>query len=175
VQIVGLYKGYQSYGKQSSPFCYAYKRSGNPPFTKDQIEYEYKSGFKRTATWEMAGGVKSWIEGMPENVLANQFPLTPPIFINESLVESFFKQRAIREHEIARAMREADAEWDKEPDYNLLNEVFPQKFDQCSPGWGKGCEFKKLCHGNCTNPLEQGFSWREPHHEKEMEMFESEG
>lgn len=170
VQIVGLYKGYQSYGKQSSPFCYAYMKKGNPPFSEDQIAYEYKAGLKRYPVWELEGGVKKWVDDMPETVLANQFPMSPPIFVNEDMVNSFFEQRAIREGEIAYAAKNVD----DIPLNILLNEVFPQKFDQCIPPYGRACEFKKLCHGRCDDPLKEGFDWRTPHHQLELEMFENE-
>ena len=160
VQIVGLYKGYESYGKQSSPFCYAYKKAGNPPFTQDAIQYEYKAGFKRIPTWELEGGVKAWVDGMPENVLANQFPMTAPIPINEDLIDSFFKQRLVREMQIAKCAQ-------SDPNMADLDEFFPQRFDQCQPSFGYACGFKKLCHGYVENPLEDGFVLREPHHELE--------
>lgn len=162
VQIVGLYKGYESYGKQSSPFCYAYKKSGNPPFSQDQVQYDYKPGFRRVATWEMEGGVKAWVEGMPDLILANQFPLTPPIFVNEDLVGSFFKQRLLRERQIAIAATSSPNEAD-------LDEFFPQHFDQCVPSYGWSCEFKKLCHGHVETPLEDGFELRTPHHKRELD------
>src|SRR6185503_10738340 len=88
----------------SSPFCYAYKKSGNPPFTQDQVQYDYKAGFRRSPTWEMAGGVKAWVASMPDNVLADQFPMTAPIMVNDALVDKFFKQRLYREMEIANAI-----------------------------------------------------------------------
>lgn len=166
VQIVGLYKGYESYGKQSSPFCYAYKRSGNPPFTEDQVQYEYKAGFKRYATWELPGGVKAWVDGMPENVLANQFPMTAPIFVNDDLVEAFFKQRAYREANIVVAMRGLSE--DSEDADHYLNSYFPQHFDQCVPSFGWSCQFKKLCHGQVADPLTEGYVLRTPHHAKEV-------
>lgn len=161
VQIIGLYKGYESYGKQGSPFCYAYKRAGNPPFTKDQIDYEFRPGFKRTPTWEMEGGVKKWIENMPELVLANQYPLTPPIMVNEDLVNSFFKQRLIREREIATFSGPDD-----------LDRIFPQHFDKCVPSFGWQCQFKKLCHSQVDDPLTEGFQPRQPHHARELEALD---
>ncbi len=166
VQIVGLYKGYESYGKQSSPFCYAYKKQGNPPFTSDQVSYEFKAGFKRSATWEMAGGVKAWIDRMPDNILANQFPLTAPIMVNDDLVESFFRQRLHREREIAAVAG---------LDLNVfdLDKVFPQRFDQCVPSFGYGCPFKKICHGEVSSPLEDGFEPRQPHHARELEALDA--
>lgn len=160
VQIVGLYKGYESYGKQNSPFCYAYMKKGNPPFTQDVIGYEWKSGLKRYPTWELEGGVKKWVEDMPEEVLGNQFPMTAPIMINEELVEAFFRQLRIRETEIRNG-----------GDIDL---VFPQRFDQCVPSFGYSCEFRKLCHGNVDDPLTVGYTYREPHHKREMEIFNAE-
>lgn len=169
VQIVGMYKGYESYGKQSSPFCYAYKKSGNPPFTKDIIQYEYKPGFKRTATWEMDGGVKDWVAGMSSNTLADQFPLTAPIMVNEDLIKSFFKQRLARENQIAiSAFR---GEYD-DP-ITGIDTVYPQRFDQCVPSFGYSCPFKKLCFGQVNNPLQEGFELRTPHHERELTRFEA--
>jgi hypothetical protein len=166
VQIVGLYKGYESYGKQSSPFCYAYKKSGNPPFTQDQVQYEFKAGFKRVPTWEMAGGVKAWVEGMPDTVLADQYPMTPQIMVDEQLVNDFFKQRLIREKEISTSV------WEGEYDSPVtgIDSVFPQRFDQCEPSFGYSCPFKKLCFGHVTDPLTEGYELRTPHHARELEQ-----
>lgn len=165
VQIVGLYKGYESYGKQSSPFCYAYKKSGNPPFTKDLVQYEYKAGFKRYATWELPGGTKKWVDDMPEEILVNQFPLTPQIYVNEELVEAFFTQRLLREMEIAEANEEMKS------GKNLMDRVYPQRFDQCVPSFGWSCQYRKLCHGFVQDPLTEGFILREPHHDLEREQM----
>lgn len=167
VQIVGLYKGYESYGKQSSPFCYAYKKAGNPPFTKDIISYDYKAGLRRSATWEMPGGVKAWVEGMPDNVLTDQFPMTAPIPVNDDLVQAFFKQRVYRETEITTAAQVG--EYDS-PETGL-DKVYPQRFDQCKPSFGWSCGFNKLCHGHVSDPLTEGFELRTPHHQKELEQL----
>lgn len=172
VQIVGLYKGYESYGKQSSPFCYAYKKSGNPPFTQDQVQYEYKAGFRRYATWELPGGVKKWVEDMPDEILANQFPLTPQIFVNEDLIARFFKQRLNREQDIEDAVTcLEEAKDDPEETQMYLDHYFPQMFDQCQPSFGWSCQYKKLCHGFVQDPLAEGFIEREPHHGAEREQL----
>jgi hypothetical protein len=163
VQIVGLYKGYESYGKQSSPFCYAYIKKGNPPFSQDQVQYEYKAGFRRYPTWELPGGVKAWVESMPENVLTNQFPLTPPIFVNEDLVNKFFNQRLLREREIADHLNLHGFQ------DIMLDKVFPQHFDQCNPSYGWSCPYSKLCHGEVKDPLQEGYEFRVPHHARELE------
>lgn len=167
--VQGLYKGYASYGKQNSPFCYAYMRGGNPPFTQKQVLYEYKAGFKRTPTWEMEGGVKQWIAEMPIDILTSQFPATPPIFYKDYEVKNFFAQRAVREMEIDMAMallKDAD---DADVKQAILNTAFEQKFDQCYPFIGRPCQYLKLCHGDATDPLSKGYEFRQPHHALEME------
>jgi hypothetical protein len=167
--IIGLYKGYKSYNKQNSPYCYAYSRSGNPPFTADTLLYEYKAGFKRTPTWNLDGGVKAWVEKMPEALLGEQYLQTPPLFYREDLVNAFFAQRSYREREIKMAMdmlKNADEESKKE----ILNVSFPQRFDQCVPSWGHPCPYRRICHGHVENPLMDGFAYREPHHLRELEQ-----
>lgn len=173
VLVQGLYKGFESYGKQSSPFCYGYHRNGNPPFTASETLYEYRAGFRRIPTWEMPGGVKAWVERMPANVLTDQFPQVPPIFVNEDLIRNFFNQRAVREHEIDMALdllKGNDAASEE-----ILNTAFPQRFDQCHPYFGRSCQFLKLCHGHSDNPLKEGFEYRMPHHELEVKRFEDKG
>lgn len=170
VIVQGLYKGYKSYGRQNSPFCYAYHKAGNPPFSEDQFLYEYRSGFKRYPTWMMKGGVKGWIEGMHPDFLAAQFPQTPPIFINESLVNAFFQQRDYREHEIAEAAEWLNSHPNDEDRGLVLAQAFPQRFDQCIPSFGKPCPYRLLCHGGVTDPLNHGYTYRESHHALEVEL-----
>lgn len=175
--VQGLYKGYESYGKQSSPFCYAYKRAAHPPFSKEEITYDYKPGLKRFPVWELEGGVKAWVEGMPEVILADQFPQTAPIYIKDYLVDAFFAQRANREHEIKMAMEVIDAAQklgDMEHRDKILNSGFPQRFDQCTPSFGRACPYIKLCHGRDIHPLEAGFTYRQPHHEAEEKLVSPE-
>ncbi len=155
VVVQGLFKGFESYGKQSSVFCYAYKKAGHPPFSEEQISYEYRSGFKRTPVWELDGGIREWVEEMPDHVLADQFPQTPPIFINDDLIDQFFKQRAVREAQIREFRQHIDP-------IDRIDEVFPQRFDQCQPAWGFACSYRKLCHSG-VDPFEEGYVWREPH------------
>lgn len=174
VVVQGLYKGYESYGRQNSPFCYAYVRAGNPPFTQDQVRYDYAAGFRRQPVWERSGGVRLWVSEMPDEILADQFPATPPIFVKEELVNAFLAQTTIREMDIAQTMHllaNPGARGEDVTEESLINATFPQHFEACQPAWGRGCSFKRLCHGRVDNPLEQGYVLREPHHQPEAEAF----
>lgn len=174
VIVQGLYKGYRSYNKQNSPFCYSYRREGKPPFVPDSFIYEYKAGYFRFPTWKMDGGVAVWIEGMPEAMLADQFPQTPPIFINHDLVEAFFRQRTFREHKIQQAI-EILHEADEDITRATLDVAFPQKFDMCVPPYGHPCMFRKLCHSGITDPLAAGYIPRVPHHQYELDQWNAKG
>lgn len=173
VLVQGLYKGYVNYGKQTSPFCYAYFRAGNPPFTKDAWSYGYAAGYKKFPVWVMDGGVRAWVDAMPSDILAEQFPQVPTIFVNDDLVDAFFRQRAERESEIAmaaKALRQPDLDADTRQ--KVLDMSFPQRFDQCRPSFGKACQFNQLCHGAPgRDPLEHGFVYRTPHHQPEVDAW----
>lgn len=166
--VQGLFKGYSSYGKQNSPFCYAYKRNGNPPFTQDAVEYAYKAGFKRYPTWELEGGVKKWVEDMPANILADQFPQTPPIFINNDLIDAFFRQRASREWDIVNSMHLISSHEVSDNDKRYeMDRTFPQKWEACRPAWGYSCNYRKLCHSDAgSDPLNNGFTPRNEDHQQ---------
>ena len=167
-----------SYGKQSSPFCYAYAQQGHPPFYKPVLSYEYRNGLRRVPTWELEGGTKSWVENMPTNVLADQYPQTPPIFPNDELITDFFQQRAMRELEIKMAGEMIQMGIDPKV---TLNGAFPQRFDKCKPAFGsrnssgqvKPCQNRIMCHGGCVDPLKAGFTKRVPHHQLEIAQNEA--
>lgn len=161
-----------SYGKQNSPFCHSYFRQGTPPFSYPDWQYAYKSGYKRTPTWEMEGGVKKWVDEMPERVLADIYPCTPPIFVNEQLVADFFAQRQIREVEIREAVKVInDPDMPEAMRKQFLNCFFPQRYDQCNPSFGRPCGFRELCFGNVTDPIARGWTLRDPHFAAEAEQL----
>lgn len=183
VIVQGLFKGGESYGKQNSPFCYLYERKGQPPFSKDEVLYSYRGGFKRTPVWERAGGVRAWVQEMPEDVLADQFPQAPPIFVKDELVSSFFRQRAWREKEIGLALDMLEG-LEGEEGRGLLDVAFPQRFDKCREPWGEGgkgrkCDYLRICHGGVEGVSEgtpaAGFEWRVPHHLPEEERWRENG
>jgi hypothetical protein len=147
-----------------------------PPFQKEKLSYTYMAGFKKYPTWQLEGGVKKWVEGMPANILSQQLPITPPIFINRDLVDAFFRQRAAREHKIRQAREDILSPLVNQQVKNgLLDEVFPQHFEECSPAWGDGCPYKKLCHGNVADPLKVGFDLRHSHHQIEEDQLNDAG
>ena len=132
--------------------------------------------------WELdpasggVAGLSGWIDGMPEQVLAEQFPQTPPLYIKPDLIDRFFAQRLLREVEISQALNVVtDPSMPDAMRLQFMDGFFPQKFDQCNPaGFGRPCQFRQLCHGGLEDPLSAGWTKREPHHTPEMEQFNAE-
>ena len=94
---------------------------------------------------------------MPEALLAEQFPRTPLIFPDDDLIDTFFKQRAMRQTEIEMANELLKVAEDEDAKREILNVAYPQKFDACNPGWGKECVFRHICFGHNPDPLTMGY------------------
>lgn len=174
--IQGLYKGFYSHGKFNSNLAYGYRRRGKPG-KPDSWMFEYLAGYRKAPSWDYPGGVKAYIEAMPEHVLAAQFIQTPPIYYDAGIAEAFFRQRRIREGRIA-----ADAEvmmaqgWGPHDLPDLMDRTFPQTLSACTPGWGSICDYVGLCSGPArVDPLQVGYEWRRPHHEPEARQMKEEG
>src|SRR3990167_979437 len=166
--IQGLYKGSSNYGKFSSQLVYAYYNKGNPPFSKEAISHEFKSGLKRTPIWNIEGGMSSWVNKIPSEVLSEQFPQTPLISINDAMCDDFFHQRALREQSISKIIPFLKDPATQESARKLiLNTHYPQSFSQCSQAWGKECPFYRICHGPAdVDPLSFGFIQKNREHQE---------
>ena len=171
--VQGFYKSYVSqWNRLESIFCYAYHKPGEPPFSKPIWSYEYKAGLKKFPIWQREGGVKQWLEDMPFQVLASQFPQTPPIFINQTIVEEFFEQQGLREIEI-RAARDAVMGMDvfSNERRRIYMKTFPKHFESCN-AWNRPCPYKRLCFGAPVDPLTIGFTPRYSHHQMEQDELD---
>jgi hypothetical protein len=174
--VVGLYKGRKGRdGRQSSPFAWGWRTEDLPGILRPQFSYEEqrRKGWERFLTQGYPGGVAQWVADMPEELLARQFAVTEPIFLRRDLVDALVRQVVHREDEIARAAARFAVDGTVTP--AVLDEVFPQYFNNCTPAFGHNCEFNEPCWVPWVgrDPLASGlFVPREPHHEAERKVFE---
>lgn len=169
--VQGFYKGYEDrrWNRWESHFCYGYHKPGNPPFEREQWQFEYKYGFKKAPLWNREGGVKRWVEEMPMAMLSSSYPCTPPIFLKSHLVEEFFQQQGMRELDI-REHRDVNP-FDPN-DLPVMRRYFPQHWEACN-AWNRECGYKRLCHGAPVDPLTIGYQLRHSHHALEQEQFDA--
>lgn len=164
--VQGLYKGSLMFGKFSSDVVYGYARPSNPPFTNLQTSYEYRPGMRKFPVWDIPGGVKTWVENMPPALISEQFPQTPLIFPDQELIEAFFRQRAHREMAVLRAKEELAEYTNPDEQQLIMDIVFPQFLDKCTPASWEECPFKRICWNPTVreNPLAHGYIQRNQDH-----------
>jgi hypothetical protein len=173
--VQALYKGRMVDGELSSIFAYGYSAAKRPAGSK--LSYAYVRGLRKYPVWEEPGGIKKWIEEMPQEILVAQIPESRTVSVKRAQIEASLRQAAIREKEIYASgalIRQLLAqtrpnrgriEWH-------LDHNFPQTFSACTPVVGYACPYKPLCFNPIAqrNPEAHGFVPREPHHEQEKAL-----
>lgn len=159
---------------QRSPLIYGYEHPGNPPFDEPAYDFNYtkKKGWKMFKVWtdKNIGGVKGWVDWLPEELVESQFAVVPPIMRNESAIRSKVTQLVQIELNAHIGMRIYDAASNDEERVLALDMNFPQNERSCI--WPNKCWMYSMCHSLGVNesPLESGvYVPREPHHPQELE------
>lgn len=191
--VQGLYKGYKARDKSGenlrSPFCEGWRWLGGA-----RVEYSYT--YMRAKGWErfapadsFDGGTAAWVEAMPADMLSEQFPRTPPIFLRRDLADRFFSQLVEREKEINNAVHaikllsgdyeHMTQEQVEDSIQSIMDRAFPMAFSQCTGRYGKyDCPMLEACWNPTVNadPIRSGlYKRREPHHTPEIAMFKEKG
>lgn len=140
------------------------------------------------------GNVKGWIELLangdiqPEcgDILSQQI-VEPEVYLRgDRELESWFRQTKAREEEIAQKLLAIHEQFGNEAltaseeGLVALDTLFPQNRAACHyyPGSHNDCQYLGICFGTAEegkNPLEDGFSWRTPHHKAELVQIGASG
>jgi hypothetical protein len=185
--VQGLYKGYKDKKRDPirfvSPFSVGYRKMGVPGILETKYSYNYISGWEKFSPREV--GLAEWVNMMPGDLLAEQFPITPPIMIRRDLVDQFLQQTINREAQIElgksmlmEASEIADQQQALITIEQILNTTFPQKFNQCEPVVGSPCSYREACWLShvADDPFGSGyFKERDPHHELEQQLLSEVG
>jgi hypothetical protein len=207
--VIGLNKGYRKKGsddvtRQESPFCYGYRRPGNPPLAEeawlpsyewiDEFGQTKRAGrdYKKAPTFEFYGGVEGWVKQLPESVLKKQVFLIGPLIRQNLQVEALARQIAgeeqhwqqrlwqlyeVQEALIAQGVPAAQVQ--SHPSFMAnLDRLVPCSWN-CRPFGAKHqCEFVDLCmqQPGWEDPIGSGkYAPRLPHHEPEKVQMTARG
>jgi hypothetical protein len=145
--VQGLYKGYKDKKKlmQRSVFSYGNVNRQYSMTPEYSYEYQRSKGWESFSTWNEFKDLTEWVEGMPHEILMNQFPQTGPIPPREDIAETWFRQQLIREAEVSHAMEMLAKADTVESIQRILDTYFRQNFSHCEPAYGFKCEFRHLC------------------------------
>lgn len=117
--------------------------------THNSYTYKNYKGWEPFYTFDEFDNLANWVNNMPPEILAAQFPRTAPIYPRAEIAETYFRQQMYREREVKGALEKLNSTIgciDQNKAINeILDEHFPQDFHKCTPAYGFDCEFKDLC------------------------------
>ena len=124
-------------------------------------------GLTPRPVWEYDGGILEWVSKLGKEVADTQFAFSPPIFLNERLLDDLVRARTRREQLISIVRSGCQTN----PDLRAIH--FEPRFSECSPAIGSPCAYLAACHNETINrdPIRSGlFVKRIPHHDVEILM-----
>ena len=157
-QVLGLNKGYDRDGRLIHPYVWAYRKGA-------EWSHEYKFGWDHAPVWEYPGGVVEWVERCGQEVGLKQFAWSPPIFLDQRLLDRWIDQRKRRHAQIQPILQQAQT------DLSVRDSHFDQRLIHCRPAYGPACPYLAACHNASVNanPLGSGmYKVRTPHHDLEL-------
>lgn len=162
-QIMGLMKGYDTGDRLSHPYVWGWF---NPTSNQWSCSYEKSRGasWMPMPVWEYPGGIVEWVQFCGKETAQAQFPHSPPVFLNERMLNEWIERRLYRERTI-RAVEHLC-----ERDQHLRSIHFERRMGQCRPSFGDECPYLQACWNAEINkdPLLNGeYLVRTPHHPME--------
>ncbi len=159
--VRGLVKGTQRDGKLRHPYVWAYQTE------KGEWLNDWNAKAELRLVLEHPDGVVGWVKHLGPDIASSLFPVSAPIFLDNRLLDNLLAQTERREAQVAE-WRKNDGVWN--------NQVFPQRFKNCRPSFGSACPYLAACHNAQVNRDPIGsklYVWRQPHHDMELIMKES--
>lgn len=168
-QIIGLQKGTVSSadGRLVHPYVYGY-------YNRSSNEWEHRYEKARTSVWEPmpvwefeskdGTALVNWVTRCGQSVADTQFPSTPPIFLNEKILNEWVTRRTYRLRVIEEVKDECLTDESKRAIF------FEKRTKNCRPAFGEACQYLPLCWNafRGRNPLGTAeFIKRTPHHDLE--------
>jgi len=188
---------------QDSPYCWAWVKPGNPPLEPDRWEPEFRwedefgkihtlgRGFQRRQTYlypdapEGWDPVEYWVRQLPDRVRRNRLKLIGPLNRQRVMIESLQRQVLGEERkwqtilmELYTVAEQCGANYWTHPDFQAaLDWYVPQSWSCLRYGSEHGCEMIPVCfrEPGWEDPLNNGYTFRKPHHEPELEQMRERG
>lgn len=211
VWIHGLIKGSRRHEKdyqtgdysgpirQSSVFCYGYRRPPNPPFNDEDWlpQYEWfdaegsrhraSKQHRKSAVWlnpawgqDTVARASYWAKWIPAEVRRKQLIMIGPLNRNPRMTESFLRELSAEERDVAEKLwrvydvLEANRfDWSASAVQVILDETFPRSYACRRYGLSHRCAYEPLCfyHEGWQDPVGSGrYVQRRPHHQPELDQ-----
>lgn len=166
-QIQALLKGnyYNKDHRLSHPYVWAWFNHQLDTWSMSGEDRPRGADWVPMPVWEYPGGVVKWVQLCGLETALNQFPQSPPVFLNPLMLDEWVRERTFREQKLKSSL----AGCVRSP---LLRSImYPKHRDQCQPAFGDPCPYLDACWNAEVNkdPLKSGkYVKRIPHHEVEV-------
>lgn len=187
---------------QNSPFCYGWRRMGNPPLEPDDWKPTYKwiddqgkerrcgKGYDRTPVWDFPtpegyDPVEYWVRMLPDFARREQLKLVGPLNRQRVMIESMGRQIVGEERRwqtVLFELYEASSAigpgyWTDTSFRELLDKLIPQSWACRRFGKEHRCEFEWICfmEPGWEDPLASRMQLRRPHHDRELQQMRERG
>ncbi len=170
-QIMGLYKGYDSkVTGLTHPYVWAWRNLKNGTWTHQYEKATPRADWERAPVWEYPAGIVQWVHQLGLDTARQQFPFSPPVGLNEAMVEGWVTRKKHRARVVDNIGETCIY------DEKMRECYFEQRTSKCRPAFGDQCAYLSLCWNASMqdDPLSKGFVPRVPHHEVEIIWREQE-
>lgn len=140
-EAVGVDRGYRSHldGRLAHPYVWCYHNK----FTNEWLSPRERQGragdWETVPVWTFPGGIVAWVKQCGESIARSQFVVSPPVRLNQDIVNGWASQRLHRQREI-----EAQRERAKN-NLHIREVYFPKETNQCSNPLGEPCPYLRCC------------------------------
>lgn len=163
-QVMGLLKGSESYSDHHlvHPFVWGYMSTKSGKWSSETMRTAEWIGMP---VWEYEAGVVRYIQDVvgKEGSL-RIFPMSPPVFLNERMLDNWIDRRRFRQKQIATVKDVCKT------DLTARSTFFEMRTRNCRPPFGDPCAYVKCCWNASigADPLGSGdYVRRIPHHDVE--------
>jgi len=165
-EVMGLMKGYASAadGHLSHPYVWGWYNNKTGKWTHEYSKSR-TADWEPMPVWEYPDGIVSWVMQCGEDTARQQFPHSPPIFLNKRMLDEWVARRTYRE----RILRSVDHLCQTDLDLRALH--YERRQGQCRPPFGDACPYLKACWNADVyrNPgADSDYEPRQPHHDVEL-------
>lgn len=143
-RVVGMSLGFTSSADQrlAHPYVRAYHDKAHDEWAHHLVgfkEMKPEAKWEPTSTWRFPDGIVRWVQVCGKSTAEMQFPLSPPVFLNQLLLDQWVGRRLHREREIRCISDKAKT------NFNLRSVYFPRIHSQCKGSDGTQCPFLSAC------------------------------
>lgn len=145
-QVMGLSRGFYSVldNRLVHPYVYGWHNKTTQEWSPNRPE-ALRGSWAIEPVWRFGGGIVSWVRMCGETTARNQFQLSPSVFLNRDILDSWTAARLHRERGI-RDVKDISV-----LNHHMRNIYFPRMTNHCAPAGGDVCPYRDACWDKQTS------------------------